>query len=75
MKLFIKLNVTFFILLSVCQPSSAEEAKKCEEYKKLSKEYLACVTNKIGKTIDKNLKIDGKSPSEVKEEIIKKKIS
>ena len=65
MKLFIKLNVTFFILLSVCQPSSAEEAKKCEEYKKLSKEYLICVTKKLGKSF----KIDGKSPKEVKEEI------
>ena len=69
MKLFIKLNVTFFILLSICQSSSAEEEKKCDEYKKLSKEYLLCTTKKLGKSF----KIDGKSPKEVKEEIKKLK--
>jgi len=73
MKFFIKLCLVFIALLSISQNLSSAEKKNCSEYKKLSKEYLACVTNKIGKTIDKNLKIDGKSPSEVKEEIIKKK--
>ena len=73
MKFFIKLCLVFIALLSISQNLSSAEKKNCSEYKKLSKEYLACVTNKIGKTIDKNLKIDGKSPSKVKEEIIKKK--
>ena len=65
MKFFIKLSLTFIILLSISQLSIAEEEKKCEEYKKLSKEYLICVTKKLGKSF----KIDGKSPKEVKEEI------
>ena len=73
MKFFIKLCLVFIALLSISQNLSSAEKKNCSEYKKLSKEYLACVTKKIGKTIDKNLKIDGKSPSEVKEEIVKKK--
>ena len=65
MKFFIKLNLMFIILLSICQSSSAEEKKECDEYKKLSKEYLICVTKKLGKSF----KIDGKTPSEVKEEV------
>ena len=65
MKFFIKLNLIFIILLSICQNSSAEEEKKCDEYKKLSKKYLVCKTKKLGKSF----KIDGKSPKEVKEEI------
>ena len=73
MNFFIKLCLVFIALVSISQNLSSAEKKNCSEYKKLSKEYLACVTEKIGKTIDKNLKIDGKSPSEVKEEIIKKK--
>ena len=73
MKFFIKLCLVFIALLSISQNLNSAEKKNCSEYKKLSKEYLACVTKKIGKTIDKNLKIDGKSPSKVKEEIIKKK--
>ena len=68
MKYFIKLSLAFIILLSVCQSSSAEE-EKCDEYKKLSKEYLLCTTKKLGKSF----KIDGKSPKEVKEEIKKLK--
>lgn len=59
----------FVILLSICQSSNAEEKKECDEYKKLSKEYLICTTKKLGK----NFKIDGKSPKEVKEEIKKLK--
>ena len=55
----------FVVLLSICQSSSAEEKKECDEYKKLSKEYLICVTKKLGKSF----KIDGKTPSEVKEEV------
>ena len=69
MKFFIKLSLTFIILLSISQLSIAEEEKKCEEYKKLSKEYLICVTKKLGKSF----KIDGKSTQEVKEEIKKLK--
>ena len=69
MKYFIKLSLAFIILLSVCQFSSAEEEEKCDEYKKLSKEYLLCTTKKLGKSF----KIDGKSPKEVKEEIKKLK--
>ena len=65
MKFFIKLNLMFVVLLSICQSSSAEEKKECDEYKKLSKEYLICVTKKLGKSF----KIDGKTPSEVKEEV------
>ena len=65
MKFFIKLNLMFVVLLSICQSSSAEEKKECDEYKKLSKEYLICATKKLGKSF----KIDGKSPSEVKDEI------
>ena len=65
MKFFIKLNLMFFVLLSISQSSSAEEKKKCDEYKKLSKEYLICATKKLGKSF----KIDGKTPSEVKEEV------
>ena len=67
------LEDTCYGINAYIQNLSSAEKKNCSEYKKLSKEYLACVTNKIGKTIDKNLKIDGKSTSEVKEEIIKKK--
>ena len=69
MKYFIKLSLAFIILLSVCQSSSAAEEEKCDEYKKLSKEYLLCTTKKLGKSF----KIDGKSPKEVKEEIKKLK--
>lgn len=69
MKYFTKLSLAFIILLSVCQSSSAAEEKKCDEYKKLSKEYLLCTTKKLGKSF----KIDGKSPKEVKEEIKKLK--
>ena len=65
MKFFIKLNLMFIILLSISQSSSAEEKKECDEYKKLSKEYLICTTKKLGKSF----KIDGKTTSEVKEEI------
>jgi len=69
MKFFIKLNLMFVVLLSICQSSSAEEKKECDEYKKLSKEYLICATKKLGKSF----KIDGKSPKEVKEEVKKLK--
>ena len=51
MKYFTKLSLAFIILLSVCQSSSAEEEKKCDEYKKLSKEYLLCTTKKLGKVL------------------------
>ena len=73
MKFFIKLCLILMTLLSISHQSSAEEEKKCDEFKKLSKEYLVCTAKKVGKTINKNLKIDGKSPSEVKEEIVKMK--
>ena len=53
------------ILLSICQTSNGEEEKNCDEYKKLSKEYLICTTKKLGKSF----RIDGKTPKEVKEEI------
>ena len=69
MKYFIKLSLALIISLSVFQSSSAEEEEKCDEYKKLSKEYLLCTTKKLGKSF----KIDGKSPKEVKEEIKKLK--
>ena len=70
MKFFIKLNLIFFILLSISQSSNAEEKKECNEYKKLSKEYLVCATKKLGKDFkEKGFKIGGKTPSEVKEEI------
>ena len=62
MKFFIKLCLVFIALLSISQNLSSAEKKNCSEYKKLSKEYLAWVTNKIGKTIDKNLKIDVLNP-------------
>ena len=65
MKFFIKLNLIFFILLSISQSSNAEEKKECNEYKKLSKEYLMCTAKKLGKSF----KIDGKTPSEVKKEV------
>ena len=65
MKFFIKLNLIFFILLSISQSSNAEEKKECDEYKKLSKEYLMCKAKKLGKSF----KIDGKTISEVKEEV------
>ena len=68
MNFFIKLSLMFVVLLSISQSSSAEEKevkKKCAEYKKLSKEYLMCTAKKLGKSF----KIDGKSPSEVKDEI------
>ncbi len=52
----------------------AEENKKCSEFKKFSKEYLLCKTNKLKEdvknfSITTDLKIDGKSVNE----IIKKK--
>ena len=65
MKFFIKLNLMFFILLSISQSSNAEEKKECDEYKKFSKEYLMCKAKKLGKSF----KIDGKTLSEVKEEV------
>ena len=59
----------FVALLLTLQISNAEEKKDCNEYKKLSTEYLSCMAKKLKKNINENLKIDGKSPEEVKEEI------
>ena len=65
MKLFNKLNLIIIILLSICQTAIGEEKKNCDEYKKLSKEYLMCTTKKLGESF----RIDGKTTKEVKEEI------
>ena len=69
MNFFIRLSIVFLGSISISQSLNAEEKKDCSEYKKLSKEYLSCTTKKITKSINKNLKIDGKSPSEVKDEV------
>ena len=65
MNFFIKLSLILVVLLSISHYSNAEEKKECSEYKKLSKEYLMCTAKKLRKSF----KIDGKSPSEVKEEV------
>ena len=65
MNFFIKLSLILVVLLSISHYSNAEEKKECSEYKKLSKEYLMCTAKKLRKSF----KIDGKTPSEVKEEV------
>tara|TARA_Y100001970_G_scaffold103171_2_gene129481 strand:- start:1463 stop:1675 length:213 start_codon:yes stop_codon:yes gene_type:complete len=69
MKIFIKLSLISFALFSFSQSLNADEKKDCSEYKKLSKEYLTCTAKKIGKSF----RIDGKTPSEAKDEILNKK--
>ena len=68
MKFFIKLFFIFAAFIIITQPSNAEEKKDCAEFKKFSQEYFSCTAKKIAKGL-KNFKIDGKSPTEVKEEI------
>ena len=69
MKIFIKLSLISFALFSFSQSLNADEKKDCSEYKKLSKEYLTCTAKKIGKSF----RIDGKTTSEAKDEILNKK--
>ena len=69
MKIFIKLSLISFALFSFSQSLNADEKKDCSEYKKLSKEYLTCTAKKIGKSF----RIDGKTASEAKDEILNKK--
>ena len=69
MKIHIKLTLILITLFAFSQSLNAEEKKDCSEYKKLSKEYLACTAKKIGKSF----RIDGKTPSEAKDEILNKK--
>ena len=69
MKIDIKLTLVLIALFSFSQSLSAEEKEDCSEYKKLSKEYLACTAKKIGKSF----RIDGKTISEAKDEILNKK--
>ena len=69
MKFLNKLSLISIITLGFLQSSNAEEKKECSEFKKISKEYLACTAKKIGKTF----KIDGKTPKEAKDEVLNKK--
>ncbi len=69
MKIHIKLTFILTALFSFSQSLNAEEKKDCSEYKKLSKEYLTCTAKKIGKSF----RIDGKTASEAKDEILNKK--
>ena len=69
MKIHIKLTLILTALFAFSQSLNAEEKKDCSEYKKLSKEYLACTAKKIGKSF----RIDGKTASEAKDEILNKK--
>ena len=69
MKIDIKLTFILFALFALSQSLNADEKEDCSEYKKLSKEYLACTAKKIGKSF----RIDGKTASEAKDEILNKK--
>jgi len=71
MKKLIYITVAALLTLNF---ATAEEKKKCSEFKKFSKEHLLCKANEVKEgvknfSITNDIKIDGKSVNE----IIKKK--
>ena len=71
MKIFIYIAIATLLKFSF---ATAEEKKKCSEFKKFSKEHLLCKANQVKEgvknfSITDDIKLDGKSVNE----IIKKK--
>ena len=69
-----KVIYIFVVTLLTFNFVSAEEKKKCSEFKKLSKEHLLCKANQVKESVKNfsitdDIKVDGKSVNE----IIKKK--
>ena len=68
MKKFIYITVVTLLTFNF---ATAEEKKKCSEFKKFSKEHLLCKANEIKESVKNfsitdDIKVDGKSVNEIK---------
>ena len=65
-----KIIYVCFVTLLTLNLASAEEKKKCSEFKKFSKKHLLCKANQVKEgvknfSLTNDLKIDGKSIKEI----------